>query len=497
MPYVRRSFLPVYSLLCLLWALPVWAEDGEVLAKFWCSSCHAFPEPQLLDKDTWHDHILPEMGARLGFQTFRGRDFGANPNAPVGIYPSEPLIDLIEWEQIISWYETNAPDKITLPDWQPRTRLELFEIEQPAGGKSDFPTGTAVHIDATDNRLLVGDSYELDIEIYADDLNLLEVVRSGGAISRIQRLPLKGYLATIMGGNIGQSELLLGLLIEISGPIVTRLVPRLHRPVDMVFGDFNKDGKTDYVIAEFGTYAGKLSLHLSQSNGTLRETVLLHDGGVLSLAIAGDDLLVLIAQGDERILRLNDFASGYPVIETLVRFPPSQGSSSLSVLDFNDDGLLDLLYTAGDNADISPIFKVDHGVYLYAGQPDNSFRQEMFFHLDGTTSAIAEDFDQDGDLDIAAIAYYPNIARGVDETGFVYLQNNDGSFDPKYIDGIGTLGRFIAISAGDIDGDGDIDIALANLAFGPYGPLDVSPELQDKWLSGTHFILLRNGLIAP
>lgn len=166
----------------------------------------------------------------------------------------------------------------------------------------------------------------------------------------------------------------------------------------------------------------------------------------------------------------------------------------MSVVDFNGDGIMDLLYTAGDNADISPIYKPYHGVYLFIGQRDKTFRQEMFFHLDGAYGAVAEDFDQDGDMDIVVISYFPDIDQGLDETGFVYLQNNDGSFAAKTIEGIGKLGRFVAISAGDIDGDGDADIALANLAFGPPGPMEISSELQEQWYGGTRFILLRNGL---
>lgn len=497
-----RFIFSIGSIICLLHALPASAQDGERLAKQWCSSCHSYPEPQLLNQEIWSKHILPEMGARLGFQTFGGQAHRANPNAPSGAYAREPLMGSLDWAQIISWYESNAPIELELPTWQARTPLTLFEIEAPASPEHDFPTSTAIYIDETSYRLLLGDSYELNLVIYTQDLKLFGEVRSGGAISRITRLPSGNYLATIMGGNIGQSEQPLGLLIElvasdeVTAPFaVNRLARRLHRPVDMAYGDFNDNGETDYVTAEFGAYAGKLKLHLSQADGTLRETVLLDEAGATSVIVVNDDLWVLIAQGDERIVRIKDFGRAQAItVETILSFPPSQGPSSMQALDFNSDGLMDLLYTAGDNADISPVFKPYHGVYLFAGQPGNTFHQTAFFHLDGATNAVAEDFDQDGDTDIAAIAYYANIERGLDQAGFVSLQNNNGHFDAKYVEGIGQLGRFVAISAGDIDGDGDQDIALANMAFGPYGPLKVTPELQDQWLRGPRFILLRNGL---
>lgn len=495
---VIKQLVFACSLILFFWVTPVYAQDGEDLAKTWCSSCHLFPEPQLLDKKTWRDKVLPDMGARLGFKTFRDGTYRPNLKVPDGVYAPEPLMEMAEWEQIKSWYESKAPDQLALPQWQNRTRLEQFGIEVPERGEHDFPAVTAILIDDKSHRLLVGDSYELDLKIYGKDLVLLGKVRTGGIVSRILSMSSHGFLATVIGGTISPNEDEHGLLIDVAigkEPDINRLLRGLRRPVDAAFGDFNKDGKTDYVVAGFGTHFGKLTLHLSQGDGTLRERVLLDEAGVLSVKVIGDDLVVLMAQGDERIIRLKNVASEQPATEeTIIRFPPSQGSSSMSVVDFNGDGMMDLLYTAGDNADISPVYKPYHGVYLFTGQKDGTFRQEMFFHLDGAYGAIAEDFDQDGDMDIAVISYFPIIGQGLDESGFVYLQNNDGHFEPKYIESIGKLGRFIAITAGDIDGDGDADIALANLAFGPPGPMAISPELQEQWYGGTGYVLLRNEL---
>ena len=85
-----------------------------------------------------------------------------------------------------------------------------------------------------------------------------------------------------------------------------------------------------------------------------------------------------------------------------------------------------------------------------------------------------------------------DLSRGADETGFVYLENTGAGFVPHAIEQLGSLGRFVALSAGDLDGDGDADIALANLAFGPYGPMQVPDTLQAQWLAGPHVIVLRN-----
>src|SRR5690554_3894193 len=39
---------------------------GAQLARSYCSECHRFPSPELLDKSTWEKYILPRMGNYFG-----------------------------------------------------------------------------------------------------------------------------------------------------------------------------------------------------------------------------------------------------------------------------------------------------------------------------------------------------------------------------------------------------------------------------------------------
>ena len=40
-------------------------SEGEALARAHCVGCHQFPNPSLLSKTTWEDHVLPRMGVFL------------------------------------------------------------------------------------------------------------------------------------------------------------------------------------------------------------------------------------------------------------------------------------------------------------------------------------------------------------------------------------------------------------------------------------------------
>ncbi len=156
------------------------------------------------------------------------------------------------------------------------------------------------------------------------------------------------------------------------------------------------------------------------------------------------------------------------------------------MVDFNKDGYPDIVYTCGDNADYSPVLKPYHGVYIFMNDKTNHFTQKYFFPINGCYKAIARDFDGDGDLDIAAISFFPDYAHQPEES-FVYLKNTgDMEFKPYSIPHA-HLGRWLTMDAGDIDGDGKPDIILGNFSRGPSLTTD-----KTDWKQSPPFIILRN-----
>ena len=116
----------------------------------------------------------------------------------------------------------------------------------------------------------------------------------------------------------------------------------------------------------------------------------------------------------------------------------------------------------------------------------NHFTQKYFFPVNGCYKAIARDYDGDGDLDIATISFFADYEHQAEE-GFVYLKNTGNfEFQPYSIPET-DLGRWLAMDAGDIDGDGKTDIILGNFSF-----REVKMKHKVDWKRSPPFIILKN-----
>ena len=205
-----------------------------------------------------------------------------------------------------------------------------------------------------------------------------------------------------------------------------------------------------------------------------------------------NDIFVLMAQGDEGVFYYENQGGGSFNEKRLLTFSPLNGSQYIELADFNKAGHLDILYVCGDNADKSPILKDYHGIYIFLNDGNMNFEQTFFYQLNGAYKAMARDYDLDGDLDIATISFFPDYKDHPEES-FVYLENQ-GSL--KFEDSTfpeATKGRWIVMDAGEIDGDGDIDLALGSFVY--FLAQGDTTGLSKKWLKESPSVILLENTI--
>jgi len=485
---------------------------GSALAVKHCGECHVFPGPELLPRSVWEQDVLPSMGYRMGIfdgahppDSLFDPGIGGEIVRKAGIYPEKPVIAREDWIKIIDHYLENAPDTILPPKREKDISIGLKHFRYKESKFSHRPPLTImVKILPQSRGIVLGDGKK--------DMSNLTFLTQGlekDYTVRINTTPVHFYeksdtvYLTTIGKSMYPHDSPDGTVEKVfrQGPdqqykTAKMIISNIQRPVHMDYGDLNNDGLEDIVACEYGNLTGKLVWYENRGGDEYVLRPLRAEPGAIRAEIRDVnadgwmDVVALMAQGDEGMFWYENRGNGTFIESRMLTFSPLNGSQYFEFADFNNDGHEDLIYVCGDNADLTPILKRYHGIYIYLNDGNFKFSLTYFYQLNGAYKAMARDYDLDGDLDIAAISFFPDYYSYPEES-FVYLENTGDLTFEDYSFKESTRGRWIVMDAADMDGDGDIDLALGSfVAFLAQGD---TTGLGEQWIrEGPSVAVLEN-----
>ncbi len=242
-------------------ALPPSGLSGDQLATKYCGSCHEYTPPHLLTKTIWRDDVLPAMGHHLGIYPDGIRPDSlltqsGNPEVVInaGIFPDNPLLASEDWEKIVDYYTTQAPEHLIQPTENNSIIPKLAHFTYRESDYSRRPSlTTMVKILPEQNGLVFADSKPgINKLIFLDqDLTMRSELNFKTAPIQFDER-LDTLLITTIGTNpfpsdrtdgdfqmvykTGNSQIYNGSSI---------ILPDLKRPVHVAYGDLDQDGQED------------------------------------------------------------------------------------------------------------------------------------------------------------------------------------------------------------------------------------------------------------
>ena len=496
-------------------------QRGAELSALYCSTCHVEPAPDILPRRSWAA-ALGYMGYWLGIDNIDYLDdapefvrINVSSRLEVlerdGVYPAAPLLNDEDWALLRRYYMRAAPAEPLPQTGKPPLNRDLdrFRIFRTSY-RQPLAITTMVHVRPQAEEIYIGDSLAQSLTVLDGNGQIRTSRQFRPAISPvdIQFVGETAYLGSIgdllaqqlasaRPAHISALSLVNGSIADATSEVV---LEDLFRMADIEVADLNGDGRLDFIVCGFGSITGSVAWYEALEGGVYREHVLLplpgavkarthdfNDDGLL-------DIMVLVSDAREGLHLLINEGGGEFELRTVFETHSAYGHTFLELHDFNGDGLMDALAVNGDNVDSDPYntSKNYHGLRIYLNRGDLQFEEAWFYPMYGAFIARAADFDADGDLDIAAVSFYPDFTDPLRES-FAYLENQGGlEFLPSTSDELNN-GRWMTMDIGDVDGDADVDVVLGGsyLEIGLFG----NPELYDALVeSGESVLILKNTL---
>lgn len=442
-----------------------WEPGVRQKIEQFCGDCHAMPIPSTFPKASWPEEV------RQGF----------------AFYIDSGRTDLPEPKRadVVRYFQESAPDQVVVPraDEVPQESTSLQFVKGPSNLDGSSSVAIA-HLNWNEDRrdMLVTEMHAGAVWRWRPESNQLARIATGRNICRVTRCDwnsdgLEDLITGEMGSfpvgdhNNGRVSLLIAKVDGSYEPLV--IADGLSRVVEAVPLDFDEDGDLDVVVADFGwrkTGGLKLLRNTSadQAQPKFNVEVLDDRHGALGVQIQdmnGDgrpDLVVAFGQEFESVEVYYNRSPRAWDHQVVYRLPdPSYNASAFQIADIDKNGSLDIVLTCGDTMD-ALIPKPYHGVHCLKNVGDEKFEDIDLGLLVGALQATVADFDNDGDMDIAAIGLYPESYRdpGAYDSIVWWEQRDNLTFVRHSIQRDDC--SHACCTAADIDGDGRIDLIVGD-----------------------------------
>ncbi len=274
-------------------------------------------------------------------------------------------------------------------------------------------------------------------------------------------------------------------------------------PLSVAVADFNGDGALDIAVGVTNTGSGDLvQVWLNDGNGNFTQSSSTYASGAGPVAMVVADFnkdgypdLAIVNNGGAAVTILLGNGDGtFQTAPAPASYPVGNSPVAIALGDFNNDGDVDL--AVANNADSS--------VSVLLGNGDGTFQQQQVTSVAGITQGtgmitsggsfaqpnfrritaalngiVAGDFNGDGKRDIALANGQGNV--------IVLLGNGDGTFQAQSNYSVGTAPA--AIAAADFNADGALDLVVANSGSNNAGVLlgngDGTFQAQQTYPTGT------------
>lgn len=462
------------------------AEPSSSHVQAACGSCHAAPPPDALPRSAWRTQI--EHMASL-------RD-----SLPHDARAAPPEFDV---DALVAWYESRAPEQLPVEraqtrDGPPPLRFERRSIRLGQGSGPGVATvgrlGSMLALPNMANGSVHLLSWERGPRRLGDAGHPVRV-----AAADLDGNGLEDLVIADLGDTLPTEEpvgrVLVALQVREGDFEIRTLVDGIGRVADVRPFDLEPDGDLDLVVAAFGFLreGGVYLLRNHSGAGALDfrvERVSDRAGAVSVIPVedlqpgAGRGFVAAFAQQYEQVSAFYPSSAGEAgYAEHLLYAAPHPvwGTSHLAAADLDGDGDVDFLLSNGDTLDDGVAFKPYHGVQWLENRGESGFAAHPIGLLYGAHAAEAGDLDGDGDLDVVACGFLPQVelpvrSGGMQVDSVIWFERDGDAWVPWAIES--DHPRHTGLRLVDLDSDGRLDVVAGVNRAWDVETIETGPSLE-------------------